>query len=108
MDQYTIELRTRLTQHFVPRFFTQDGLDPRNVEFWSGGLNLFTARHACNMQRLVSLDPGKFAKQLIYHSANNKQRQLSGKKESFVKVNDLFGQLLTVTKDAEEKMKESK
>lgn len=97
---------------FLPPFdsphYNFDGLDPRNVEFWSGGLNLFTARHACNMQRLVSLDPDKFAKQLIYHSANNKQRQLSGKKKSFVKINDLFGQLLTITKDAEEKMEATK
>jgi len=60
------------------------------------------------MQRLVSLDPDKFAKSLIYHSANNKQRQLHGKKQAFVKVNDLFGQLLTITKDAEDKMKQSK
>lgn len=97
---------------FLPPFdsphYNFDGLDPRNVEFWSGGLNLFTARHACNMQRLVSLDPEIFSKQLIYHSANNKQRQLTGKKESFVKVNDLFGQLLTISKDAEDKMKEMK
>jgi len=94
---------------FLPPFdsphYNFDGLDPRNVEFWSGGLNLFTARHACNMQRLVSLDPDKFAKHLVYHSANNKQRQLQGKKQSFVKVNDLFGQLLTISKDAEDKMK---
>jgi hypothetical protein len=85
----------------------QDGLDPRNVEYWSGGLNLFTPRHACNMQRLVSLDPDEFSKQLIYHSANNKQRQLTWRRKSFVKINDLFGELLTVAKDAEEKMKES-
>ena len=78
------------------------------MEYWSGGLNLFTARHACNMQRLVSLDPEKFSKQLIYHSANNKQRQLTGQKQKFVKVNDLFGQLLTISKDAEDKMKEMK
>ncbi len=84
----------------------KDGLDPRNVEFWSGGLNLFTPRHACNMQRLVSLDPAKFSSHLIYHSANNKQRQLHWKRKSFTKVNDLFGELLTVTKDAEEKMKQ--
>jgi len=97
---------------FLPPFdsphYNFDGLDPRNVEYWSGGLNLFTARHACNMQRLVSLDPDNFARHLIYHSANNKQRQLHGKKQSFVKVNDLFGQLLTITKDAEDKMKEAK
>jgi len=60
------------------------------------------------MQRLVSLDPEKFSKQLIYHSANNKQRQLTGQKQKFVKVNDLFGQLLTISKDAEDKMKEMK
>ena len=57
------------------------------------------------MQRLVSLDPDKFATQLVYHSANNKQRQLHGKKEAFVKINDLFGQLLTIIKDAEDAMK---
>jgi hypothetical protein len=60
------------------------------------------------MQRLVSLDPDKFAKQLIYHSANNKQRQLHGNNKVFVKINDLFGQLLTITKDAEDKMKNTK
>lgn len=87
--------------------FSQDGLDPRNVEFWSGGLNLFTARHACNMQRLVSLDPDNFARHLIYHSANNKQRQLFGRKQSFVKINDLYGQLLTVSKDAQDAMEKS-
>jgi len=97
---------------FLPPFdlphYNYDGLDPRNVEYWSGGLNLFTARHACNMQRLVSLDPDKFAKQLIYHSSNNKQRQLHGKKKIFVKINDLFGQLLTITEGAEDKMKKTK
>jgi len=97
---------------FLPPFdsphYNYDGLDPRNVEFWSGGLNLFTARHACNMQRLVSLDPDKFSKQLIYHSANNKQRQLIHNKEAFVKINDLYGQLLTVTKDAEEQINKTK
>jgi len=96
---------------FLPPFdsphYNFDGLDPRNVEFWSGGLNLFTARHACNMQRLVSLDPDNFARHLIYHSANNKQRQLSVKKNAFIKINDLYGQLLTVSKDAENKMNES-
>ena len=56
------------------------------------------------MQRLVSLDANNFARHLIYHSANNKQRQLSGKKKSFTKINDLYGQLLTVADDAEKKM----
>lgn len=67
---------------------------------------MFTARHACNMQRLVMLeDSNGFSKQLIYHSANNKQRQLTWRRKTFVKINDLYGQLLTVAKDAEEKMK---
>jgi hypothetical protein len=58
------------------------------------------------MQRLVSLDPDDFSEQLIYHSANNKQRHLSWRKKSCVKINELFGQLTTTSQDAEEKMKE--
>jgi hypothetical protein len=81
-----------------------DGLDMRNVEWWSGGISLVTARHACNLQRFISLDPSRFARHLLYHSANNKQRQLSGKKKSFVKVNDFYAQLLTVQKDAQRDM----
>jgi hypothetical protein len=79
-----------------------DGLDMRNVEYWSGGLHLVTARHACNLQRIVSLDPDKFARQLIYHSANNKQRQLQHKKKAFVKVDNFYQRLLTVKTNAEE------
>eukprot|EP00980_Cylindrotheca_fusiformis_P031550 scaffold26550_cov122-Cylindrotheca_fusiformis.AAC.3 len=81
-----------------------DGLDMRNVEWWSGGISLVTARHACNMQRLISLEPSRFARQLLYHSANNKQRQLTWKKKKFVKVNDFYAQLLTVQKDAQQEM----
>jgi len=95
---------------FLPPFnsphYNWDGLDPRNVEYWSGGLNLFTPRHACNMQRLISLDSDNFARHLIYHSANNKQRQLSWKKKDFTKINDLYGQLLTVADDAEKKRRQ--
>ncbi|KAL3940101.1 MAG: hypothetical protein SGBAC_005285 [Bacillariaceae sp.] len=81
-----------------------DGLDMRNVEWWSGGISLVTARHACNMQRLISLEPSRFARHLLYHSANNKQRQLQFKKKTFVKVNDFYAQLLTVQNDAKEAM----
>jgi hypothetical protein len=56
------------------------------------------------MQRFISLEPSRFARHLLYHSANNKQRQLSGKKKTFVKVNDLYAQLLTVQKDAQRDM----
>lgn len=78
-----------------------DGLDMRNVEYWSGGISLFTKRHACNLQRFISLDPDHFNRQLLYHTANNKQRQLHGRRKSFVKANDLLGQLNTVRKNAE-------
>ncbi|EEC45615.1 predicted protein [Phaeodactylum tricornutum CCAP 1055/1] len=80
-----------------------DGLDMRNVEWYSGGMQLSTVRHACNMQRIIALDPDNFSRSLVYHSANNKQRQLAdqGKQESFTKVNTLLGQLNTLKKIAE-------
>lgn len=69
--------------------------------FRSGALHIFTVRHACNLQRIVMLDPDEFSKSLIYHTANNKQRQLSGKREKcFVKANTLLGQLNTIKKRA--------
>ena len=90
---------------FLPPYesphFNHDGLDPRNVEWWSGGMGMFTSRHGCNMQRIVSLEHNSFPKHLIYHSANNKQRQLSGKRDRFVKVDTLYGQLLTVKSNLE-------
>jgi hypothetical protein len=65
-------------------------------------MQLSTVRHACNMQRIILLDPKNFSKSLIYHSANNKQRQLTqeGLKERFTKANTLLGQLNTVRKQA--------
>ena len=77
-----------------------DGLDMRNVEWYSGGMQLSTERHACNMQRIVALAPQNFSKSLLYHSANNKQRQLSWKKSSFTKANTMVGQLNAVKKRA--------
>lgn len=89
---------------FLPPYegphYNHDGLDMRNVEWYSGGMQLATVRHACNLQRIVLLDPEHFSKSLLYHSANNKQRQLAGKKESFTKANTLLAQLHTVKKDA--------
>ena len=76
----------------------------RNVEWYSGGMQLSTVRHACNMQRIIALDPEDFSKSLIYHSANNKQRQLAGKKETFSKANTLLGQLNTIKKRAEKRV----
>ena len=58
--------------------YEYDGLDVRSVDYWTGGLNLVTQIHACNLQRLVGLDdPDQFARHLIYHASNNKQRQRS-------------------------------
>jgi len=90
---------------FLPPFdATLDGLDLRNVEYWSGGLQLFTRDNACNMQRIIEIsDPQKFSKHLLYHTANNKQRHRKGQREErFVTANTLLGQLNSVKKKAEE------
>jgi hypothetical protein len=95
---------------FLPPYeaphYRYDGLDMRNVEWYSGAMQLSTLRHACNMQRIVLLEPGQFSKSLLYHSSNNKQRQLrnEGLGESFVKANTLLGQLNTLKKRAEKEM----
>ena len=93
---------------FLPPYeapnFKLDGLDTRNVEYWSGGLHMFTREYGCMLQRIVSLDPERFSRQLLYHTANNKQRQLTNKRQIFTKVNDLVGQLNTVRANAEAEM----
>jgi len=103
------EWHTKICQGgFLPPYdaphYNKDGLDNRNVEYWSGGMHLVTENHGCNLQRIISLDnPQGFARQLIYHSSNNKQ---SGRKlNDFVSINDFYGQLLTVRNDAHEVMK---
>lgn len=93
---------------YEPPDYNYDGLDLRNVEYWSGGMHLFTARHACNLQRIVLLQPDMFSRHLIYHTANNKQRQLSAKREErFVKANTLLGQLNSIKKRAQKVLAES-
>ena len=69
----------------------QSGLKPQNVEFWSGGYQLFGR---CGLQRILSLEPAKFSRQLLFHSSNNKQRRIQ--ENRFVKAKDLLGQLHTV------------
>jgi len=85
---------------FLPPFdaphFRFDGLDLRDVEWWSGGLHLFTLRHACNMQRIVLLDDTTFGKHLLYHTANNKQQN-----KPYEYAGELVGQLRTVTQNAQ-------
>lgn len=89
---------------FLPPYdlpaFPGDGHVMKNVEFWSGGYQFFTGvRGGCNMQRLISFHPDSFSKHFIYHTANNKQKQLS--KSRLVRADDLFGQLNSVRKAAE-------
>jgi hypothetical protein len=80
-----------------------DGLDKRNVEFWSGGLSIFTKEHGCNFQRIIPLDIDRFARSLLYHTANNKQRQFNTRRQVLIKANDFLGQLNTVRKNADSK-----
>lgn len=94
---------------FLPPYegphFNYDGLDLRDVEWWSGGLHLATKRHACNLQRVISMKPEHFDKHFLYHTANNKQTQLG--LERFTKASDLLGQLNTVRKDAEKAIRKA-
>jgi hypothetical protein len=88
---------------FLPPFdnpiYNLDGQESMNVEFWSGGYQFFTGvRGGCNMQRLISMHPDHFSKHLIYHVANNKQRQLA--RQRMLRADHLFGQLNTVRKQA--------
>jgi hypothetical protein len=97
---------------FLPPFdaphFKLDGQyrvddDHRIVEYWSGSLQLVMRLNGCNLQRIIPIDPDGFSRHLIYHTANNKQRQLWHKRQmSFCKVNTLLGQLNTVRKRAEQ------
>lgn len=85
---------------FDAPFHAQDGHFRKNVEFWSGGYQFFTGvRGGCNMQRLISFHPDDFSKHFIYHTANNKQKQLST--DRLVRADTLFGQLNSVKKAAE-------
>jgi len=88
---------------FLPPFdnpiYKEDGQQSMNVEFWSGSYQIFTGvRGGCNMQRLISMHPDHFSNHLLYHVANNKQRQLS--QDRMVRVDHLYGQLNTVRKQA--------
>jgi hypothetical protein len=90
---------------FDPRSFDFDGLDTRSVEYWSGGIQLFGFK-SCNLQRIIPLEPAGFSKQLLYHSSNNKQRQKNVQHRfSSRSINQFWGQLNTVRKNAENKMK---
>ena len=54
----------------------------------------------CFLNRILSLEPRKFERQLIYHVSNNKQRTVPMKK--IIRVGDFYGQIMTVKERAEE------
>lgn len=85
---------------FDPPEYYGDGQESMNVEFWSGSYQFFTGvKSGCNMQRLMSIHPDHFSKHLIYHVANNKQKQLA--RERMVRADHLFAQLNSVQKMAQ-------
>ena len=79
----------------------------RSVEYWSGGIQLVGV-NSCNLQRILTLDPDGFSRHLLYHTSNNKQHehslrvryQFSGRS-----VNEFWGQLNTIRKNAEAAMR---
>ena len=95
---------------FDEPFFSDDGQRSMNVEYWSGSFQLFTGgiRGHCNMQRIISMHPDHFSKHLIYHVANNKQRQFSNQKNRLVRADHFLAQLNTVQKMASKAMDASK
>lgn len=90
---------------FLPPFdlptFEDDGLYRNNVEYYSGGIQMFTPASGCNLQRFIPLDPDHFSRQLLYHTSNNKQRTSTVGRERLAKANDLLGQLNAVRKAAD-------
>jgi hypothetical protein len=91
---------------FLPPFdepqLQEDGMGfmTDSVEFWSGGLQLWG--QLCEVQRVVSLDPHLFSKHLLYHTANNKQKEIP--QERLIPVSTVLGQLHTVQQRAEAAM----
>ncbi|KAL3780266.1 hypothetical protein ACHAW5_001526 [Stephanodiscus triporus] len=86
---------------FMPPFdgkeWSYDSLQTKNgaVEFWSGGYQLFGR---CYFNRILSMDPARFSRQLLYHASNNKQRTVSSGK--FIRLTNFLGQLYTVKERA--------
>mmetsp|Transcript_45 Transcript_45/g.126 ORF Transcript_45/g.126 Transcript_45/m.126 type:complete len:537 (+) Transcript_45:112-1722(+) len=81
---------------FKKDFWRGDSLKRHSVEFWSGGFQLFGT---CGLNRVLSLDPERFSKQLLFHTSNNKQH--SKKQSKFYRIGDFFGQLYTVRQHAQ-------
>lgn len=78
-----------------------DGMGAESVEYWSGGIQI-AGIGGCNLQRILTLDPTGFSKQLLYHTSNNKQRQSNVQHRfSSRSINHFWGQLNTIRKNAE-------
>ena len=54
--------------------------------------------HTNYLNRILSLDPKRFSRQLLYHASNKKQKTV--KKDKFVRVSHFLGQLYTVKERA--------
>ena len=100
-----VELHTDLCP-FLPPYDTlrEDGLRKHNVEFWSGGLQLWCGRDGCNIQRIVALDGSDFSKHLLLHAANNKQKTIQRQRR--VRAMDYLSQLQTLRERAMGKKQE--
>ena len=85
-----------------------------SVEFWSGGLQLWGQQ--CSIQRLIAIDnnnPSRnqassssllFSKHFIYHTANNKQKELPSTR--FTKLSTFYDQIQQVVHAAKQEQKQ--
>lgn len=88
---------------FNESYFPDEGLRLKNVEFWSGGFQLFGGgTSGCNFQRIIPIDPDGFSKFLLYHTTNNKQMQIARGRRLLVE--NLLGQINSIKKVAEKKV----
>ncbi|GKY95662.1 hypothetical protein MPSEU_000527200 [Mayamaea pseudoterrestris] len=90
---------------FLPPFtkphHTNDGLNSKTVEYWSGGIQIAGVL-GCNLQRVVMLEVDAFSKHLLYHSSNNKQKVENVQyRFSSRNVQEVWGLLNTIRKKAD-------
>ena len=83
----------------LPPYNDMDGMK-NNVEFWSGGISL-VGMNSCQLQRIISLHPEHFSRQLLYHTSNNKQKS---KNLVLTNVADFWMQLYSAQTVAESKI----
>ena len=86
---------------FISDYWKGNSLKRHSVEFWSGGFQLFGT---CHLNRILSLDPNRFSKQLLHHTSNNKQHTKQSR--LIYHIQDYYGQLYTVKQSAMDWLKE--